>query len=68
MYTWHAPTGTPQTTNSGALAWSFPTAINGTPGTDPLTAPAAPGRYILNAFARWAGRGDISYAWYIEVQ
>lgn len=67
-YTWHSPTGMPQATNTGAVSWSFPTAAGGTPATSPLTAPTAPGKYILNAFAQWSGRGDISYAWYIEVR
>ncbi len=28
----------------------------------------APGEYVLNVFAVWKGRGDISFGFYIRVQ
>jgi hypothetical protein len=50
----------------GVLAWSL----------DPRTAtraeraeaPAEPGLYVLSVFARWDGKGDVTYGWYIEVR
>ena len=59
-----APTTTP-TPENGTLSWSIDPSTSTT--TDAV-APAEPGRYIISAFARWDGKGDISYGWYVEVK
>lgn len=55
-----------ETTTAG-LAWPGVIAPGG-PSMRDAVAPADPGSYLLVAFARWAGRGDISYGFYIEVR
>ena len=29
--------------------------------------PLQPGRYVYMVFAQWQGKGDVSYAWYVEI-
>jgi hypothetical protein len=69
VYRWIAapgPDDTPRPSN-GQLVWGTlgPEAFT-TPGASP-EAPQEPGRYILVVFARWDGKGDVSYGWYVEV-
>lgn len=64
---WYAVGAEPTTATTEGLLWTEPRALGQTPAANSLaTRPAAPGRYLLIVFARWAGRGDVSYAFYVE--
>jgi hypothetical protein len=63
---WYVAPDTVPPASNGVIGWSVD------PGTatplDGETIPDGPGRYLLAAFARWDGKGDIVYGWYIEVR
>ncbi|MFN0149056.1 MAG: hypothetical protein ACKVT1_21340 [Dehalococcoidia bacterium] len=62
---WYVAGDPPPKAESFGRAWPNPGTL--APGNAAVT-PAKPGKYLLVVFARWAGEGDASYAWYIEVK
>ena len=64
---WRGASGPGELTASGERLWK-----DIVPGVAMARAggprpPLQPGRYLYMVFAQWQGKGDISYAWYIEV-
>ncbi|MCA9829350.1 MAG: hypothetical protein R3B97_00350 [Dehalococcoidia bacterium] len=63
---WYAVSGPPAAARNGQRLWSIaPTASR---PVSVVEIPAEPGQYVLSVFARWEGRGDVSYGWYLEVK
>jgi hypothetical protein len=63
---WLAAAGTPPAPEEGRRAWPGLEPAGGTfTGT---TAPAAPGAYVVVAFAQWDGKGDAAYGFYVIVE
>jgi len=66
-----APVPAPQPKASGRLWVPFSGAPGPVPEADAsagVDAPEEPGDYLLVVFAQWAGRGDISYGFYLRVK
>jgi hypothetical protein len=69
--TWGEVGNSTGTVNPQGLLWfggtTDPDATRAGGGGNDASVPTTPGRYLVTAFAQYDGRGDLSYAWYIEV-
>jgi hypothetical protein len=66
VLSWYAAPTLAPPPSGGEIAWSIDPRLATRAGA--AAAPAEPGLYILAVFARWGGKGDVSYGWYIEVR
>ena len=64
--TWMPVAGPPPTPGPQGRVWMGGLSLSSAGTT--REAPSAPGDYVLNVFAMWQGRGDISFGFYIRVQ
>ena len=64
---WRGAPGTGEPATSGERLWKDPAPPVTMVKAGGPRPPLQPGRYLYMVFAQWQGKGDISYAWYIEV-
>jgi hypothetical protein len=62
---WQRVSGAAPAASRGRLLWLDGLGGEVATGTQ---APAAAGFYVVTAFARWDGKGDAAYGWYVEVR
>ena len=65
--TWRAAAGPGELTASGERLWKDVIPDGAMVKAGGPRPPLQPGRYLYMVFVQWQGKGDISYAWYIEV-
>ncbi len=64
--TWRPVTGPLPSPGPQGRVWMA--GLSPSPAGATREAPSAPGDYVLDVFAVWQGRGDISFGFYIRVQ
>lgn len=62
--TWFLAPSPEPAPEGGLRAWA---GLGGAGDATGTTAPAAPGRYVMVLFAKWAGKGDMTYGLYANV-